>query len=165
MSTIDVEHVDLTIDQSVRQVGELANVTDAITDARCCQIGLEDGVVVGGGGLESVDLLRAPIIAGVRVDRHDLDPLRSAECEHDRGTPLEASDLDDPTTGRTRCSRLVEGTTLTFRHPTSDVGDSAPGLTEGHVYTATPNTIIHASPNNCSTRSLPNTSSGAAPWP
>ena len=80
-------------------------------------------VVVGGLRGEPVDLLRAPVVAGVGVDRDDLDARRGRRRQHDRRAATEAADLDDPTAGGQRRRGVVQRRRLAGRHPAVDVGD------------------------------------------
>ena len=98
------------------------------------------GVVVGCSLLEAVELLRAAIVSGVRVDRHDFDARRGGECEQRSWNGPESSRSRrsgrPPDSSRRRRAGLGS---LAFGHPSLDVGDGQPGLIErgatGHVYT------------------------------
>ena len=98
--TVDVEHVDRIADLGMRRLRERADVTDPIRDPGRGEVGVERLVVAGGLGLESDELLRTAIVAGVRIDGDHLDTVRRRRGEDDRRLAPEAADLDDPTAGR-----------------------------------------------------------------
>ena len=118
---------------------------------------------------EPGDLPGTAVVAGVRVDGDDLDAGGRHRGQHDRRATAEAADLDDAPAGAAAGRSVVQAATLVRGHPAVDVGGQlAPGVVTSsfhRTYTARPNTMTHATPSSCSTRSLAKTSSGAAPRP
>ncbi len=106
--TVDVEHVDRPVDVGERIVGELADVADPVTDTGPLEVCEEHRVVVGGGIAVAVDLLWPTVVAGVRIDRDHRHVRRRCAGQHDRGTTLEAADLDDRAPGRAPVGAVVE---------------------------------------------------------
>ena len=104
-------------------VGEHPQVPHPVGHARLLQVVEEDLMIVGGLVFEPVDLLGPTIVAGVRIDRHDLDARRSGTRQHDRRAAAEAADLDDQSAGRATGRRVVQRRRLPWRHPAVDVGD------------------------------------------
>ena len=76
---------------------DLAHVADLVARRRRLEVGVEH-LVVGSAACSSnpCDLLRAPVVAGVRVDGDELDARGRGAGQHDRRSAPEAADLDDP---------------------------------------------------------------------
>ena len=173
VGAVDVQHIDRTRHRFVSRRGERGHVADPVGDAGTGEVPLERFTVVSGLGGVAAELLRAAVIAGVRIDGHDLRTPRRGSCQHDRRAPSEAADLHDPPAfGAASCGR-EQPPSLVVRHPSFDVlGRRQRGVDVGSCallahrrYTPSPYTTTHASPSNCRMRSLAKTSSGAAPRP
>ena len=108
MSAVDVQEVDRVGDLVVGGVGEGADVTHPIAHPGGGEVGGERLVVEVGLGFEAGDLLRASVVAGMRIDRNDLDAGIGGGGEHDRRPSAETPDLDDPATCRAPRRRLVQ---------------------------------------------------------
>ena len=174
MGTVDVQHVDRSGDGTVGGVGEGGDVADAVGDAGAVQVGPEDLTVAGRLGGEPVDLLWSPVVAGVGIDGDDLDagvrrPAASTIVERPRKLPISTMrpPARAPGRGCEQPASLV-GRSSSRRPRPSPPGPRRPSTVAGRrhdTYTARPNTTTQAAPSSCSTRSLANTSSGAAPRP
>ena len=78
MGAVDVEDIDRVVDLGVGGVGEAGDVAHPLGDAGASEVGLERCPVSCRLVDEAGELLRTAIVAGVRVDRHDLDAGRRA---------------------------------------------------------------------------------------
>src|SRR4029450_1599861 len=88
MGPVDVEQVDRGGDVIEGIVTELADVRHPVSHPRALDVGEEHLRVDGGLVLEALDLLRAPVVAGVGVDGHDLGAgRRRAGDGHHRPAP------------------------------------------------------------------------------
>ena len=76
-------------------VAELAHVGDPVAHAGPLEVVEEHLGVDGRLVLEAVDLLRAAVVARVRVDGVDLDALGGGEADRHHRAAAEAADLDD----------------------------------------------------------------------
>ena len=123
VGAVDVEHVDRIVDLGVGGIRERADVTDPTGDPGRREVGVEHRMVVGRLGLEADELLRAAIVAGVRVDGDDLDTIGRRRGEDDRRLAAEAADLHDPTAGRASRRGREQPPSLVRRHPAVDGGD------------------------------------------
>ena len=106
-------------------------MADAVVDAGRREVGEEDLVVglalVGG----AVDLLGAPVVAGVGVDGDDLDAVGGGPAEDDGRPALVAADLHDPGRSGELAGPVPQAPGLGFGHPALDVGDVVEGLGKG----------------------------------
>ena len=168
MGAVDVEHVDRAVDLVERGIGEHAQVGDPIgSRRRPSRLATKAAWSSVGGVRVAADLLRAAVVAGVGVDGEDLAPPRERRWR--------ARSSSAPGNCRSRRSAHRAGIAVRPRTaPRPDCASSIPRrrrprstprrtCASTHVYTARPNTITQITPRICSTRSLANTSSGAAP--
>ena len=93
VGAVDVEHGDGALHLGVGLVAECTHVTHAVPHSGALEVGVEALVVAGGLGGEAVDLLRATVVARVRVDGHHRHSLGCSVGEHHRAAALEAADL------------------------------------------------------------------------
>ena len=98
VGAVDVEQVDVAVDLAERVVRERPHVTDPIVDARRSQVLVEHVVVDRRLVLEPVDLLRSTVVARMRVDGDDLDPVGRRRCQDHRRSAAKRPDLHDPVT-------------------------------------------------------------------
>ena len=102
----------------------------AVADAGVGEVGDETRMVVGGGVLETLDLLRATIVPGMGIDRDHLHRRRSREREDDGRPTAEAPDLHDPPVRPARPRRAEQRLGLGTAEPTVDRLGDRPGVPE-----------------------------------
>ena len=157
-------------DVVVRSIAELAHVTHPVGDPGGGEVGVEHLVIVGGLGLEAADLLRAAVVAGMRIDRDDRDAVRRGAGQHDGAAPAEAADLDDlvardastAAASYSRCAWSADSQPSTPSIVVEQLVERCAGSCDVHPE---PNTDDPDQSEHLQTRSGAKISSGAAPWP